>query len=343
MLSPSQRKIIETKEKYVVVMASVSAGKTLVLTERVRYLLKNGADPSKIVVITFTNAAAGEMKRRLGDDLDPRVNISTVHSYANKLLIQAGVDTAGHLYNEEFDELFPLIKKNPRVLQEVDHLLLDEAQDSDEAQMDFLSVMIKPKNFFFVGDVRQTIFSFNGADPEILLQIMEQNDVVTYDLNENYRNGRRIVEFAKRILRYAKMNDTSVPMVENEGHVEEIPYNKDDIAKIIMENGEYKKWFVLTRTNAELDEILKTLRDYYIPCTTFLKAQLKSDDLARKMEEDTVKVLTIHTAKGLENDYVIVVGARYYNPEEIRISYVAATRARKLLVWTNKPRRRKRY
>ena len=60
------------------------------------------------------------------------------------------------------------------------------------------------------------------------------------------------------------------------------------------------------------------------------------------MQEDTVKVLTIHTAKGLESENVIVIGARFYNLEEKCISYVAATRARDLLVWTimnTKPKR----
>ena len=59
------------------------------------------------------------------------------------------------------------------------------------------------------------------------------------------------------------------------------------------------------------------------------------------MKENTVKVLTIHTAKGLEANNVIVVGAKFFNTEERCVSYVAATRARNLLVWTRMPNRAK--
>ena len=54
------------------------------------------------------------------------------------------------------------------------------------------------------------------------------------------------------------------------------------------------------------------------------------------MNENTVKVLTIHTAKGLEAKNVVVIGARWNDVEERCINYVAATRAKELLVWTTK-------
>ena len=79
-----------------------------------------------------------------------------------------------------------------------------------------------------------------------------------------------------------------------------------------------------------------------IPYDTFKKGNLRDDQLQRKMEENTVKVLTIHTSKGLENDNVVVVGARYYNEEEYRVAYVAATRARKRLIWTSTPKKKRR-
>ena len=40
-----------------------------------------------------------------------------------------------------------------------------------------------------------------------------------------------------------------------------------------------------------------------------LSAQLDNKGLKEKMRENTVKVLTIHTAKGLEADNVVVIGA----------------------------------
>ena len=64
-LSELQKEIVETGKENVIVLSAAASGKTRVLTERVRYLLENGADPEKIVVFTFTNAAAEEMKKRI--------------------------------------------------------------------------------------------------------------------------------------------------------------------------------------------------------------------------------------------------------------------------------------
>jgi len=41
---------------------------------------------------------------------------------------------------------------------------------------------------------------------------MTRADVTTYDLYENYRNGSNILNYAKRILQKANMNDTSKAM-----------------------------------------------------------------------------------------------------------------------------------
>ena len=57
------------------------------------------------------------------------------------------------------------------------------------------------------------------------------------------------------------------------------------------------------------------------------------EDTLDKLKDNRVKVLTIHTAKGLENKNVIVSGARLYNEEERKIAYVAATRAEQSLYW----------
>jgi superfamily I DNA/RNA helicase len=51
------------------------------------------------------------------------------------------------------------------------------------------------------------------------------------------------------------------------------------------------------------------------------------------MVSNAVKVMTIHTAKGLESPNVIVIGAKTYCAEERRIAYVAATRAETNLYW----------
>lgn len=341
-LNQKQKDIIETKFNKVVVLASAAAGKTATLTERVRYLSKRGEDRSKIVVITFTRAAASEMSERLGGDGEG-IFIGTVHSYATYLLFSGGItETADALENEDFDQLFELISEHREVIQPVEYLLLDEAQDSDEQQFEFILNYIKPKSFMFFADLKQTIYSFAGSRPDILEEIIDDSEVVTLPLNQNYRNTREVFEFAKWIIKPLYYDD-SIIMSDDMGKVETLEYSPDLITRIgrSIKSTEYGNWFFLGRTNAQVDTMKMLLDRAGVPCETFKRADFTSmSELNKRLRANTVKVLTIHTSKGLEAENVVVQGARYFNDEERRISYVAATRAKKRLYWLNAPKKK---
>lgn len=340
-LSTAQQKIVEAKESKIVVVASAAAGKTTVLTERVRHLLENGVDPQKIVLITFTNAAAEEMASRL--EYPKGIFIGTIHSYANYLLLSHGKDTSDLLESERFDDLFERIKKHPNCIKEVEHLMVDESQDSTEQQFEFLLDMVKPKNYMLVGDWRQSIYRWNGAYPDYLINLAHDSSVTTYDLNENYRNGYKILDFARGIINAAgyEYYDRSRPMRGVSGKVVDVEYSPVAIARTIKQMGDYGNWFVLTRTNDQLDEVAFFLKKEGVPIDTFKRSELDNKELGEKMKQDTVKVLTIHTAKGLEASNVVVIGAKFFNIEERCVSYVAATRAKNLLVWAKMPNKKK--
>ena len=134
-LSNEQKQIVETEANRVVVIASAASGKTAVLVERVKYLINSNVNPKDIVLITFTNAAAEELAERL--DHPKGMFIGTIHSYANYLLLANGQDTSDLLESEEFDRLFERIKNNPECIRKVEHLLLDESQDSNKNHFEF--------------------------------------------------------------------------------------------------------------------------------------------------------------------------------------------------------------
>src|ERR1044071_9333280 len=71
------------------VIAGAGSGKTRTLTYRVAYLLEQGIPPDRILLLTFTNKAAGEMMRRVADLLGHELSAlwgGTFHSIGNRVL-----------------------------------------------------------------------------------------------------------------------------------------------------------------------------------------------------------------------------------------------------------------
>lgn len=306
---------------------------TAVLTERIRFLItKCGVAAKDIVAITFTNLASDEMKKRLGSIAD-EAYIGTIHSYANQICMANGVWTMGDLTEGRFDVILEKVlkigrKKYPRIK----YLLVDECQDLDKLQCGFLS-KLPAENDFYVGDDRQMIYDFRGSCSDYLKDMYENDDYEKHFLLENYRNCPNILKFAEKFI---GTNETLSPnsiaiKTDNGDLIEDCSiYEALDLLQL---DGNWGSWFILTRTNRELEIILETLEEKGIPCVTFKKGDMELQNLEEIMETNTVKVLTIHSSKGLEAKNVIVTGAKIYNIEERRVAYVAATRAENALYW----------
>ena len=89
-LNEKQREAVIETEGYVRVIAGAGSGKTKLLVNRYVYLVQEyGIDPANILCVTFTNKAAGEMKRRIraiiGGEYDTAL-ICTYHGFCARLL-----------------------------------------------------------------------------------------------------------------------------------------------------------------------------------------------------------------------------------------------------------------
>lgn len=342
-LSDLQNKILNAPDNRIVVLSSAASGKTRLLTEKVRQLLRANVNPREIAVITFTNMAASELRQRLGEDYKEGLFVGTIHALANYMLCSAGIDTKNIIKKEEFDKLFEMVKEAPTCIKHLEWILLDEGQDSDKSQFNFLFEMINPDYFFVCADPKQSIYQWKGSDPRLVQELAARPDVAFYDMNENYRNGANILGFAKRLISPVGMNDTSIAMRRGNGAVTEIPYQLSTIVKRIGEEGEYRDWAILTRTNQEISTISTYLRKKEIPFITFKQGDLSKEELVERMERNVVKILTVHSAKGLEWPNVITVGMRYSPAEERNVCYVAATRAKDNLIWMSYAAKKKNY
>jgi ATP-dependent helicase/nuclease subunit A len=103
-----QQAAIDARGCNLLVAAAAGSGKTAVLVERItQLLLKDGVDIDRLLVVTFTNAAAGEMRERIGAallkaidedigedsahlrrqlNLLPKASISTIHSFCMQVI-----------------------------------------------------------------------------------------------------------------------------------------------------------------------------------------------------------------------------------------------------------------
>ena len=116
-LNPAQREAVLHFEGPMLVLAGAGSGKTRVLTTRIARLIEHhGVDPSRILAVTFTNKAAGEMRERIARLLgeDPKGMWSgTFHAIGARILRtaarQVGRTPSFTIYDE--DDFLGLVKR----------------------------------------------------------------------------------------------------------------------------------------------------------------------------------------------------------------------------------------
>ena len=137
----SQMNAIRHKDGPMMVLAGPGSGKTLVITRRVQYLIEQyHIPPSNILVITFTRAAARQMRERFEKLTHSRkvpVTFSTFHAVYFTVLKHAYGYTASNIVKEE---------QRVQFMREFIHRLRLEYEDENEFVSGILAEISLIKN-----------------------------------------------------------------------------------------------------------------------------------------------------------------------------------------------------
>ena len=354
-----QMSAVNAEEKNALIVAAPGSGKTTVIINKVNDLVKNKkVSNGNIIVITFTKAAAQNMKLRYAQKFNAQVSpfFGTFHGLFYKMLLKRGesidiieggiahkiVSSVLSKYFDEvnedkikeainnislyktsrvslsefkpsltkeifeealekyeaykkehskrdFDDLaievLELLKKDENMLlayrKLFKYVLVDEFQDCDEMQIDFLKLINdgENNNLFAVGDEDQCIYSFRGSKPEYMVsfdKIFKAGK--KYYLSINYRSKMNIVDKSKDVISFnKKRNNKEINWnKDSEGIIKWFsPYNEkmqaETLTNIILENKNkgiiYEENAVLYRTNMESMTMIDELTKRKIPFT----------------------------------------------------------------------------
>ena len=104
------------------------------------------------------------------------------------------------LKTNEILERDPLVKAKWR--NRIDHILIDEFQDTNNTEYKMVKHLLKPSaSLYVVGDPDQTIYTWRGANQDIILNLKEDYpDLETIILNQNYRSTQNILDSANKLI-----------------------------------------------------------------------------------------------------------------------------------------------
>jgi len=228
-----QMQAIKLKGANILVSAAAGSGKTSVLVERiVNKIINDGVDIDKILVVTFTNAAASEMRQRLMDEIYKKIdenpnnqnlqrqlllinkaNISTIHSFCLNVIrnnfFEIGISNNFRVADETEIEIMK---------QETIEDIFDEEYENKNSEfIDLLDKYATYNDDSKLKEIIIKIYEFIQSDP--FPNKWLQDAVEEYNLKEidfaNTKWGKIISDKVKETLEDCKINlESSIQEVE---------------------------------------------------------------------------------------------------------------------------------
>lgn len=195
----AQQKVIDTRNKNLLVSAAAGSGKTAVLVERIISMISEGDNPMDIdhlLVVTFTNAAAAEMRERIGKAIDAKLmkDPSNQHLQKQVSLLQSASITTIHsfclnvirnyFHRINLDPSFKIAEESEITLMKSDVIADILERWYEEGREDFHAFVESysySKSDAPIEDLILQLYSFSMSDPWPKSWIAEKKKM--FDLN----------------------------------------------------------------------------------------------------------------------------------------------------------------
>lgn len=308
---------------------------------------------------------AGEKGYDFSKDVDVRDRHNAQRVFKITEYLKTHMETQGlRDYTDQILDATNFLKENNSEIPVFEHILIDEYQDVNTMQINLIN-LLKPKNIFAVGDPRQAIFGWRGADINYILNFEKDygNSEVIH-LTKNYRSTKEIVNFINHSIVSMGLPDLEHHRESNDSKIKIINFESEEverkfvIKKILKSEVGKNEIFVLVRTNRQLQEFSQEMKNAKISHI------IKSDEIQNNTGGiiGNVTLATVHAIKGLEAKKVFVVGCNEQNfpckasdhpaiemikledynkiEEEKRLFYVAISRTKEILYLTYSGKKR---
>ncbi len=188
--------------------------------------------------------------------------------------------------------------------QRFGHILVDEYQDTNLAQVRLIGLLAGPaRNVFVVGDSDQSIYAFRGADITNILEFGATFDnASTYVLDQNYRSSQAILDAANSVIRNNLGRPSKNLWTDQSGGAKPVRYrgsNEEDEARYVC--SELRR----LRSDGEID---------WSDVAVFYRSNAQSRVIEEELVADDVP-------------YQIIGGTRFYDRKEIKdaLAFLRAT------------------
>jgi superfamily I DNA/RNA helicase len=275
------------------------------------------------------------LRKRLGSGQGDLQRLSELLAEEKRTLNQMDFDdlieVANRLLTSE-----PATFRRPIALR---WLLVDEVQDCEARELDFLRRLAGPHTrFFAVGDPRQAIYGFRNGDLDVCSTLLREWRCRLLELPHNYRSTGIILQAARAVLgtqaaggRLACTREAGgiVAVLRHHDAASEAMYLADRVTALRAQGVPFGEVAVLYRLRSQGDTLARVFRERGLPLFETARDEGQS-------HSEAVRLLTLHSAKGLEFRHVFICGLNQGvlplgfqdNPEERRLLFVGITRAR---------------